>query len=272
MVDVEKQLREPMVTDDDAKYSNRCWNCGNWVKWRGSRENRTSWKVVCTFLFLVEFAGYFDMVLDSIALLFMGGVTFVKIVVEIWGQDTPTWVCPGTWLLFIVIFFLGYPTIVSCYGYCRKAVDYDFPGRDWIAVALFLFGSCYSLSYEVHRFQWKAKPENKGKLHTTGLAAYCIHPNYFGDLFTYTGWGLATGTYYGLSPSVMMIWSFAVFIMPNSDAYLAQRYPEEFPAYAEKTATLIPFLRSKCALHTIGWVVLAASLYLEYIGSAACGA
>ena len=50
----------------------------------------------------------------------------------------------------------------------------DFPHRETAGLALYLFGSSYSLGYEVHRFRWKARPENQGKLHTVGLATHCI--------------------------------------------------------------------------------------------------
>ena len=131
----------------------------------------------------------------------------------------------------------------------------DFPHRETAGLALYLFGSSYSLGYEVHRFRWKARPENQGKLHTVGLAThcipvkarpgrqaqldvagypalatirlrrraflhrrYCIHPNYFGDLFTYGGWGLACGTQCAMSLSPVSLFYLTLFVAPNSDA------------------------------------------------------
>ena len=132
--------------------------------------------------------------------------------------------------------------------------------------------STYSLGYETHRFWWKAKPENKGKLHTSGLAAYCIHPNYFGDLFTYTGWAIVSGTMCNLQ---IVLWQPAVFfylVMPNSDAYLAQRYSKEWPSYAEKTARLIPFVSNKYAEGAIAVVTCAACLYCGSQCTNHCGA
>lgn len=162
-----------------------------------------------------------------------GAIFLIKALVEIWGQET---------------------------------------GRDLLGLALYLGGSCYSLAYEVGRFQWKAKPENKGKLHTVGLAAWCIHPNYFGDLFTYTGWGLACGTTCALSIPIMMIWTFVMFVVPNSDDYLAKRYPEQFPSYAAKTATLIPGLHSKVMSQILAWVGLGICIYCWcYTCPAPCG-
>ncbi|CAK9079044.1 unnamed protein product [Durusdinium trenchii] len=130
-----------------------------------------------------------------------------------------------------------------------------------LGLALYLGGSFYSLAYEVGRFRWKARPENKGKLHTVGLASWCIHPNYFGDLFTYTGWGLAAGTTCAVSVPVLMFFTFVLVVVPNSDNYLSQRYPKEFPAYAAHTATLIPGLHSKVLSQVLAWLCLLLCIY-----------
>jgi hypothetical protein len=80
----------------------------------------------------------------------------------------------------------------------------------YLGFVLFLFGSIYSLSYELQRFAWKARPENKGRLHTEYLASVSIHPNYFGDLFSFTGWNLIVSTYCALAASAGMLWTFLV--------------------------------------------------------------
>ena len=38
-------------------------------------------------------------------LVFMGGFTVCKVLIEIWGQETSNWVCPGTLFMFFVIVF-----------------------------------------------------------------------------------------------------------------------------------------------------------------------
>ena len=54
-------------------------------------------------------------------------------------------------------------------------------------------------------------------------------------------------------------------------ADLAQKYPDEFPAYLAKTARLIPGVRSKAAAHALAWAGLLVSLYLQINCGAACG-
>ncbi|CAE7602816.1 unnamed protein product [Symbiodinium natans] len=231
-----------------------------WIQWRSPTGNTSSadrlpWQAGCSVLLLLEMASYFYFVLESPVLLLIGSIFVVKALVEIWGQQTPTWLCPGTFCMLFVIYVLIVPTVAYMYGYCTMASDIQFAGRDWLGLVLYLGGSSYSLFYE-------AQPENKGKLHTVGPAAWCMHPNYFGDLFTYTGWGLACGTSCALSIPIMMIFTFVIIVVPNSDRYLAQRYPEEFPAYAAKTATLIPGLHSELASKILAWACLVVCVYL----------
>ena len=245
-------------------------DCGAWVNWRGSKGKRTAWKAACTVLLLTYIGWFVTLVSDSLVQQTIGVVFASKLLIEAWGQDTPTWVVPGTVQLFVIVYVVGIPSIVGLYGYCRE-VDVDIPYRELLGLALYLFGSTYSLSYELHRFWWKAKPENKGKLHTTGLARFCIHPNYFGDLFTYFGWGLAAGTQCAMSITPAALFYLTLCVIPNSDAYLAKKYPDEFPQYLESTARLIPGLRSQMASYLVAWAGLAISMLMEISCGKACG-
>jgi len=246
-----------------------------WIQWRnpgGNVGQRLPWQCLCSVLMLLEMVPYFMWVKQSWVLCLMGGFFLIKALVEIWGQQTPTWMCPGTICMLLVVYTLLVPTVATMYGYCSITSDIHFQGRDMTALVLYFGGSCYSLAYEVGRFRWKAQPENKGKLHTVGLAAWCIHPNYLGDLFTYTGWALACGTQCAISIPISMVWTFELFVVPNSDIYLAERYPKEFPAYAEKTATLIPGLHSTVARKILAWSCLMVSIYLWcYACPSPCG-
>lgn len=250
--------------------SNTC--CGGlkrdfrkWIQWRnpsGSVGNRLPWQCLCSVLLILEMIPYFICVKHSWVLCVMGGFFLIKAMVEVWGQRTPTWIVPGTCCMLVVVYTLIIPTVAYMYGYCTMASDIHFQGRDMVALILYFGGSLFSLAYEVGRFRWKAQAENKGRLHTVGLAAWCIHPNYLGDLFTYTGWASACGTTCAVSIPILMIWTFVLFVVPNSDFYLAERYPLEFPAYAQKTATLIPGLRSKVLSQILAWTCLMTSVYL----------
>mmetsp|Transcript_31356 Transcript_31356/g.57533 ORF Transcript_31356/g.57533 Transcript_31356/m.57533 type:complete len:272 (-) Transcript_31356:144-959(-) len=270
MADPTALLSEKNAKNEDSSDSFCGIMCGKCVGWRGPGTNRKMWKTICTALLLSEFSLYFYMVLDNSFLFFCGLASVLKFLVEIWGQETPTWAAPGTLFMLFVMYGLLYPYVIATYAYCRHEEDFDPLPAQVVGTIMFVLGSSFSLYYELDRFHWKAKPENKGKLHTVGLAAVCIHPNYFGDLFTYTGWALVTGTWCAMACPSFMIWSFAFIVVPNSDAYLASRYPSSFPDYSMQTATLIPGLHSKFVLKALGAMGFLGSCYFGYLCNGAC--
>jgi hypothetical protein len=79
--------------------------CNKLTYWRnpntnsaGDNPNRRKFvKVVCSLLLLLMFGSYCKICYDanSNALVFCGVATMLKFLIEIWGQETATWVCPG---------------------------------------------------------------------------------------------------------------------------------------------------------------------------------
>lgn len=111
-----------------------------------------------------------------------------------------------------------------------------------IGGCLVLVGSGINTGSEWHRKVWKRRPESRGHLLTAGLWRYSRHVNYFGDLVLFTGWVMMTGQLFLLIIPVLMFGGFAFSNVPAQDRYLAERYGEEYAAYAGRTARLIPFI------------------------------
>lgn len=114
----------------------------------------------------------------------------------------------------------------------------------WIVIGgcLVLVGSAINSGSEWQRLTWKNRPENKGHLFTGGMWKYSRHVNYFGDLVLFTGWAMMTGVPALFVIPVLMIGGFAFANVPAQDRYLAERYGDEYKAYASRTARLIPFI------------------------------
>lgn len=114
----------------------------------------------------------------------------------------------------------------------------------WDAVGgcLLAVGSVVHTGSEWQRHVWKQRPKNEGRLFTGGLWRFSRHINYFGDVVLFTGWALMTGRSVLLAVPALMICLFAFVNVPAQDRYLAERYPEEFEAYANRAARLIPYL------------------------------
>lgn len=247
-------------------------DCNKFLSWRGEGSNRTFWKALSTVLLVGNFGFYMYLVRETLPLALCGVVTFLKFAFEIWGQETPTWVSPGGPLTFFVVYFLGLPSVLYMFGACTVNQDLDsIPYRNVVGIVSFFSGSIFSWTYEAQRFRWKMLPEHKGKLYTEGLGKLCIHPNYFGDLFTYGGWALVTGTSCAFCIVPSMIATFSFFVCPNSDAYLAGRYGAEFEKYSRETANLIPGLRSVWLSRIVAWASAACGLWLSLSCGTQCG-
>ena len=60
-------------------------------------------------------------------------------------------------------------------------------------------------------------------------------------------------------------------VVPNSDAFLAQKYPDEFSFYLARTAPLIPGIRSASAMKAIGLIGTVVGMAGMLFCGEACG-
>ena len=133
------------------------------------------------------------------------------------------------------LYLLGFPLLA------RGAAS-DFGRLGLVGILLFASGSFINTFSEYQRHRFKARPEGKGKLYTSGLFSLSMHVNYFGDLLWVTGYACVThNVYASLVPAFLFIFFYA-FNIPKLDAYLKQRYPAQFTSYASKTKRFIPFV------------------------------
>ncbi len=111
-----------------------------------------------------------------------------------------------------------------------------------LGAGLVIVGSVLNTGSEWQRLRWKRRPGNRGHLLTGGFFRLARHVNYFGDLVLFTGWALVTGRLALLAIPAVMVAGFVFANIPAQDRYLAERYGEEYRAYADRTARLIPYL------------------------------
>lgn len=114
----------------------------------------------------------------------------------------------------------------------------------YVGLGIFVIGLSFETIGDWQLTQFKAKPENKGKLMTEGLWAWTRHPNYFGDSIIWAGLTLiALASPFGwttlLSPIVM-----AYFLVNISGKALTEKHMEkkytQWAAYAAKTSGFWP--------------------------------
>lgn len=142
-------------------------------------------------------------------------------------------------LVFIALFEIG---LLLLGGGAFRDYSIDLVYTDTIALVLFLFGSYLNSASEIRRKWWKLNPSNKGHIYTGGLFRYSMHINYFGDTVLFTGWSLFTHNIWVMAFPLFLGLSFVFYHIPSLDAYLSERYGEEFKAYAARTRKFIPYI------------------------------
>lgn len=109
-------------------------------------------------------------------------------------------------------------------------------------IALFLLGSWMNSWSEHARNRWKQHPKNRGRLYTLGLFRFTRHPNYLGDVISFSGLCLIAGRWFAAPIPVLMLAGFVFVNIPMLDAHLHDHYGPAFDDYAARTRKLIPFL------------------------------
>ncbi len=118
------------------------------------------------------------------------------------------------------------------------------PAGVWLGLGavLFLLGSWMNSYSEYARNVWKRRPENRGRLYTEGLFRYSRHPNYLGDLLSFSGLCLITGAWITAVVPLLMLAGFVFVNIPVLDSHLRDHYDKQFEEYASRTRKLIPLV------------------------------
>ena len=111
-----------------------------------------------------------------------------------------------------------------------------------IGLAAFVVGSWMNSYAEYARHVWKLRPVNRGQLYTHGLFRFSRHPNYLGDLISFSGMCLISGVWVSAIIPAAMLGGFVFINIPALDGYLHGKYGAAFEAYARRTRKLIPFV------------------------------
>ena len=90
------------------------------------------------------------------------------------------------------------------------------------------------------RYWFKQKDSAKGKLFTGGLFSLSRNPNYLGDVINFSGLAMSTHTWWPSWIPLVMLLGFIFHHIPEKEAYLAERYESEWPAYSKRVKALVP--------------------------------
>ncbi|WP_026340728.1 DUF1295 domain-containing protein [Thioalkalivibrio sp. ALJT] len=111
------------------------------------------------------------------------------------------------------------------------------------AVLVWAVGLGFETLADTQMARFRAEPANRGQVMDRGLWRYSRHPNYFGEIVVWTGFGLlalAAGGWWALPSAVLMI---LLILRVSGVTLLERRLHDSRPGYADyvrRTNTLIP--------------------------------
>ena len=114
---------------------------------------------------------------------------------------------------------------------------------DLAGLGLWIVGFTFETLGDFQLARFKARPENKGRVLTTGLWRYTRHPNYFGDFCVWWGFYLiaaAGGAWWTIgSPLLMSVFLMFVSGVKLLESSIVDRRPE-YAQYINRTNAFFP--------------------------------
>jgi steroid 5-alpha reductase family enzyme len=141
------------------------------------------------------------------------------------------------WLQGALVALIALPMLASVQG---GVPVWPLVGLGW---AVWLFGFLYETVADWQLARFKADPVNRGLVMDRGLWRFSRHPNYFGEIVLWLGYGLigiAFGGWWALPSVALMIF---LILRVSGVTLLDRRMSETRPGYreyAERTNALIP--------------------------------
>ena len=153
---------------------------------------------------------------------------------------------PYFWLKSIYIIFglqavLAWVISVSLYAAISNVSPLNFV--DYVGLVLFIFGFVWETLADMQLSRFRANPNNKGKVLSTGVWHYSRHPNYFGEACVWWAFylfALSGGSWWTIISPILMT---LLLLKISGVSLLESTIIERRPAYAEyidKTNAFFP--------------------------------
>jgi steroid 5-alpha reductase family enzyme len=170
------------------------------------------------------------------------------------GEDFRYKAWRDTWKFFILrsylqIFMLQgvLMLIISCpIFFLNQKSDGTFHFTDLLGTILFITGFIFEAVSDHQLALFKKKPENKGRIITTGLWSVSRHPNYFGEALIWWGIGFFAlaydqGWFMLVSPLIITLLLRFVSGVPMLEKKY-EKHPN-WKEYKQNTAPFVPFIK-----------------------------
>lgn len=144
----------------------------------------------------------------------------------------------------ILMWIISMPLLGGIYNHEESGIKIF----QYIGIIFWIIGIIFEAGGDFQLAKFKSNPQNKGKVLNTGLWKYTRHPNYFGDVSIWWGFGffsIANESYIPVVGSIIMT---LLIIKVSGVALLEKSLKNNKPEYAEyiaKTSSFIPWFPKK---------------------------
>lgn len=166
-----------------------------------------------------------------------------------WRQESPaTWWIKSLFQVFLLqgllMWLIATPLLAAQLPFSAQKLTV----LDILAIILWCIGFFFEAVGDAQLIKFKANPENKGKVLSTGVWRFTRHPNYFGDStqwWAYFLLALANGGWWSVfSPILMTYFLIKVSGVALLEKTLKTRKPE-YAEYMRTTSSFIPWFPRK---------------------------
>ena len=126
------------------------------------------------------------------------------------------------------------PVSISSFAYFSINNHKYIENYDNLGVILFLVGTLLNIIPEIERTIWKNKVINKGKLFKQSFFQHARHINYTGEIVSFVGFAMNTGSWLSLWVPVVMLVGVVFFLIDELEFYLKMKYGGEFERWCEE--------------------------------------
>jgi steroid 5-alpha reductase family enzyme len=143
----------------------------------------------------------------------------------------------------VFLFIIAQPII-----FINFSLREDLTVIDFLGICVWCIGFIFEAVGDYQLRAFKKRPENKGKIMTTGLWKYTRHPNYFGEVIVW--WGiflLALSVKNGWMAVVSPLLISFLILRVSGVTMLEKKYAgnPDFEAYAKRTNAFFPWFAKK---------------------------
>lgn len=184
-----------------------------------------------TIVLVVQCALYVIYLLDkpdnmrTIVCSVCGAMFYVRVTLQLvccWSRRVP-WLEVVAEALFII------PVSMASIAWAAKTskmlISWD--AISLCGVTLFALGSYINVSSEMRRCAWKHRTRNDGRLYTRNMFSWARHINYFGEVLSFVGLAIASGSWWNLWIPALMSVGMITWSIPELDWYLRAQYGDD---------------------------------------------